>query len=129
MSEYMDETHPDAFKDMEKKSRPDLRFPGKIGNWVECGRCQGHGGWNLKLHAYKRQRNGADIGCEHFQTACGSCWGWGWVPKGQCLHKWGGKWEDSIAAKNGMTRPKLFRCESIWVCVKCGEHRVVDSSD
>ena len=87
-----------------------------------CPRCKGHGGWNLKLNAYplhdypdtpeNRHRY------SHFRASCGSCWGWGYLQKGQtCAHKWDGP------------QRNIGHCLTIWTCSLCGAEREVDSSD
>jgi hypothetical protein len=86
--QYMKPTDPDAFVDFPKKPRatwmPD--------DYVECPKCDGHGGWNLTLNAYNlwdrpdtpenRHRY------SHFVASCSQCWGYGWVdPKEtECIH-------------------------------------------
>lgn len=117
MSEYLKPTDPDAFTDMVKKpSEParDMlvryRLMPADSTVVECGKCHGHGGWNLKLNAYGSGR--------HFRASCNNCTGWGYVPaaQGDHVHEW----------DRGET---VGRCVTRYTCVGCGKVSDVDSSD
>lgn len=117
---------PDAtdFTDMAVKDRPDTRFAGMLGPWVPCPKCHGYGGWNLKLHAYPPvyvQCTSEPPIRQHFQAACGQCWGWGWVtpgPDADCVHTY-----QEIAPD------QPWRCWHTIQCTACGRTRSYDSSD
>lgn len=105
MSDYMDHTHPDAFKDLVKREIP-------VGKY-ECPKCKGHGYWNLRLNSYPRYENPED---RHFKTTCATCWGYGYVDiPNPCEHEWGG-------------RKTIGNCLHEISCAKCGVTRLVDSS-
>ena len=115
---YMDHTHPDAFLDWEKKSPA-------YGSTVECPRCKGFGGWNLKTNCYSMPQGYADTPQNrhlyvHFRTVCGHCNGWGFITPEEAAkcsgHDW--KW-----VKN------LGRCYNLYECVHCGAKSEVDSRD
>ena len=110
---YLEPTDPGAFDDF-----PPVSIPKGL---VICPKCQGHGGWNLRLNAYSlhgypdtrenRHRY------SHFRASCSSCWGYGYLQPGQtCVHEW-----DYYRT--------IGRCLHEWKCVKCGAIREVDSSD
>jgi hypothetical protein len=75
------ETEVRDYEGIEKAVRPDLRFSSKVGSWVECSKCEGHGKWH-----YRKGQLGAT------KMHCGQCNGWGWVLKGSndetCIHEW-----------------------------------------
>jgi hypothetical protein len=77
---------------------------------VECGKCRGHGGWNLQLDAYGPGK--------HFRASCNNCTGWGYVPEeqGSHIHEWDG----GVA---------ISRCCTRYTCAACNAVSVVDSSD
>lgn len=116
MTEYITHDHPDAFVDYPKKERPENHELGE-----ECPKCKGHGGWNLRLNAY-RLHDKEDTPenrhlYSHFRASCGACWGWGYLQKGQtCAHEW-------------VEKRSVGRCEHEWECSICGATRIVDSSD
>ena len=103
---YLTPTDPDAFKDMEIRS-PEGSY---IKDPVFCPVCQGYGGWNLRLDAY-----GPGV---HFKSHCFQCNGYGFVSaeskSATCVHVW--------------TEKTVGRCLHEYTC-KCGEKRIVDSSD
>jgi hypothetical protein len=116
---------PDAtdYTDISVKDRPDLRFPSMAGDsYVLCPKCHGHGCWNLKLHAYAPAPGDPRGKRQHFQAACGQCWGWGWVEAGSrdatCLHSYG-----AIAPN------QPFRCWHTIRCTTCGETKSYSSDD
>lgn len=111
MSEYIDETHPDAFKDFPYRNIP-------VGTKV-CNRCKGFGGWNLKLNAYPlRERKNTPSNrhfYSHFRASCSSCFGHG-----------------SIAPEQECSNPVEYighDYDANWNCRQCGIHTDVDSSD
>ena len=114
MPEYLTPGDEDAFLD----------FPGKLARregYVECPQCKGHGGWNLRINAYKLHQHEDTAENRHlhshFRCSCSNCWGHGCVPPEQtCVHEW----------ERGRS---VGRCLTEWVCAKCAETRVVDSSD
>lgn len=118
MTEYMKPTDADAFKDMEKQApEPCSKMLGAYSKprvesvpVVECGKCSGYGGWNLKLDAHGPGR--------HFRASCNNCNGWGYVPEsqGSHVHEW----------DRGET---VGRCVTRYTCVGCGKVSDVDSSD
>ncbi len=111
---YLKPTDPDAFLD----------FPGKLpveAGRKECPKCQGYGGWNLKVFAYplhqheNTQENRHNF-C-HFRSGCSNCNSWGSVPESQtCVHEW---------KETG----RVGHCLHLWVCELCKQSRLVDSSD
>jgi len=116
MNEYMDNTHPDAFVD----------WPTMIpqhGMTRVCPKCKGHGGWNLRMHAYPLPAGVADTpqtrhSYAHFRQSCGHCNGWGYVsPDETCT---GHEWENPVS---------MGRCLTRYTCSKCGQVREFDSSD
>lgn len=118
MTDYLKPTDPDAFKDMTKNEpEPASKMLGTYRKprcasvpVVECGKCHGYGGWNLKLNAYGPGR--------HFRASCNNCTGWGYVPEsqGSHVHEW----------DRGET---IGRCVTRYTCASCGETNDVDSSD
>jgi hypothetical protein len=118
MSDYLAHTDPAAFADMEKKlPEPCSKMLGAYAKprvesvpVVECAKCNGHGGWNLKLDAF-----GAG---KHFRASCNNCTGWGFVPasQGDHIHEW----------DRGET---VGRCVTRYTCAGCGHVSDVDSSD
>lgn len=108
MTDYLTPDDPEAFLDYPKRPIPEGQ--------TECPRCKGRGGWNLLVHRYPL-REDAPAGHAHFRTLCGACWGWGYLQPGQtCAHEW----------KDHQT---VGNCLHEWICIHCGEKRVVDSSD
>ena len=86
-----------------------------------CPRCKQHGGWNLQVNAYPlHDRPDTPENrhhYSHFRASCGSCWGYGFLQKGQtCAHVW-----------NGPSRT-IGHCLHEWTCSKCSAKREVDSS-
>ena len=114
---YLEPTDPDAFVDFPKKER-DPRHS----DYIECPKCFGHGGWNLRLNAFQlhslpntaenRHNNG------HFRSNCGQCNGWGYVSveNSKCIHS-------LKLIKN------LGRCYNLYGCSKCDHTEEIDSSD
>ena len=117
MKKYLDPTDPDAFLDYERKSpEPDLGFT------VECPRCKGHGGWNLRLNAYPLR--GYENTPEnrhlysHFRAGCSHCQGHGYVTPENAdhVHQW------VFVEITG-------NCLSLHRCKVCGREWEIDSSD
>jgi len=116
---YLDENHPEAFKDIEVK--PDR---GYISNPIPCPRCKGHGKWNLVINSY-------GVG-KHFQASCGQCNGWGFVDgttsDATCVHEWG-----ELSSKEARARgiDHFGMCYHVYACTKPGCTAVTarDSSD
>lgn len=115
-SEFMNETHPDAFVDFPMQlPRPEYGYT-KV-----CPKCKGHGGWNLALNQYAL-REYADTPenrhmYAHFTCLCGNCMGWGHVDESQtCVHEW--EYKVSVG-----------KCLHESVCKNCGQKMIVDSSD
>jgi len=78
-------------------------------DFVICGRCEGHGSYNLKLDQY-----GPGL---HFRALCPSCDGHGFRHKDACEdHKF-------------IHLRKLGRCIEEMMCTVCSTVRVIDSSD
>lgn len=108
---------PDAtnFDDLPVKDDPVKKFSDMKG-YKRCSKCKGHGCWNIRTNCYNRRSNTPPHSV-HFQSMCGACWGWGWIPGDQkCLHEWG----ESRTIGN---------CLHEWKCKNCGVTREVDSSD
>lgn len=103
MMDYLNPGDPDSFLDFEVKEQ---RKP----DYVLCPVCQGHGGWNLRVHAY---RHG-----DHFRAFCDQCSGSGWChpDNAKCAHTW------KFVANLG-------RCYNQYQCTKCGIKQNVDSGD
>ena len=120
---YMDHKHPDAFVDFAPPKAPsDLML--KMGYNKVCPMCKGHGGWNLRLNAY-RMPDGYEGNpynrnryC-HFRASCGHCSGWGYVsPEEPCEgHEWA-----RVAGASYMGMSK-------YVCIHCEKEACRDSSD
>ena len=114
--DYLTPDSIDAFLDYPEVDRSNWAE-----NVIECPKCKGHGGWNLKINAYPLHNhlNTAENQhrSSHFRSSCGSCWGHGHLQAGQtCAHEW-------------TTERNVGKCLHEWSCGKCGEKRVVDSSD
>jgi len=121
MNKYLEPSDKDAFLDFPKEESPFVKY--KINkDYVECPKCFGHGGWNLKISDYSLQ--GKPNTPEnrhkysHFRSACGQCNGWGWtsLENTKCLHEY--KWDRNT----GM-------CLNVHKCTKCGKEVEYDSSD
>ena len=119
MDKYLEPTDPDAFVDFPVKDKPTYDYQK---GYVVCPKCDGHGGWNLKLNAYPLR--GLEDTSEnrhkfsHFKSNCGQCGGWGWTsPENtKCIHE--------------MSRYRnVGKCLNEYVCVKCGMIEEIDSSD
>ena len=114
---YLDETGPDAFLDFPPVDR--TKWPEES---VDCPKCKGHGGWNLRLNAYPLRYDCEDTPEDrhrytHFRASCGACWGWGYLDsRDSCPHEW-----DSTSTKVG-------NCLHEWTCKLCKTTRLVDSS-
>lgn len=112
---YLDENHPDAFRDFPAKPEKPSFMP----DAVECPRCKGHGGWNLDLNCYplhgyddtpeNRHRYG------HFRAGCPQCGGHGWTNDVACVHDF---------AEVG----SVAMFQHVHRCQKCGVERVYDST-
>ena len=115
MSEFLSPTDDGAFADYP------LRQP-MHGLTKMCPRCEGHGGWNLRLNAYPLHDK-ADTAqnrhaFSHFKTGCGHCYGYGYVQDSETCegHDW--KFEKNLG-----------RCYNRYACSKCNQTMDVDSSD
>lgn len=102
---------PDCFDGMQP-------IPRRFDDYVQCARCQGYGGWNLTLNAFKRYENGKLVGYSHFRASCDNCMGSGWVQKKYDGHVH--KWE-----VDGYP----YRCVTRYKCQGCGSINEVDSGD
>jgi hypothetical protein len=139
------------FTEMVKKGLPSVRFPGMADYTVECPKCHGYGGWNLRLNAYPgtcscehewhqhtRHASGAQkckypgCGCadfestrtpeqRHFRAFCFQCHGWGWVQPGLDA--------DCLHEFKEIAPDQPWRCWHTYKCEKCGKTKSVDSSD
>lgn len=113
---------PDAtdFTDMTMRLKPDQLFPNSLQgrDWVECPKCRGYGGWNLRLNAYR----GDTPERRHFRASCGQCWGWGWVeqdgPDANCIHDY-----------REIKPDQPWRCWHTIKCKRCDRKRSYDTSD
>lgn len=104
--EITDPNDPRRYLDIPKREVPTKHYPSYT---QECPDCQGHGYYNITIHAY-------GFG-QHFKGMCGACWSWGYIAPGACPHKWDGP------SRN------IGRCLHEWSCSRCGATRQVDSSD
>lgn len=107
---YLTPESPEAFADFP---------PPKTVN--ACPKCKGHGGWNLTLnayplHSYENTPENRHIH-SHFRQSCFNCSGNG-ETLDTCEHEF-----------REVPKAGLFRCEHAYRCVKCGQERIVDSSD
>lgn len=116
---YIEPTDADAFVD----------FPGKknLCDFLpqcncECPKCQGYGGWNLKLNAYplhgKTNTTENRHNFSHFRASCDHCQGYGYVKPEDASHIH--KWE---FVKN------VGNCLNEYTCKQCNQTWIVDSSD
>lgn len=121
---YMDRNHPDAhldFPPLTKNEREEAIHPIEPGH-VQCPKCKGYGGWNLRLNAYplRGQKDTPENRhrYSHFQAGCNQCNGWGFVNKddASCIHEWGNP-------------INVGKCLNTYTCSKCGKKNTVDSSD
>lgn len=107
--QYMTYEDPLAHIGMEPKAAP-KKHP-RLTDPVLCPKCQGYGGWHLKLDRFGP---GA-----HFNAACNQCNGYGWVQRGSldesCIHDF----------KEIPVKMHIY----MNVCQKCGHTNVIDSSD
>lgn len=105
---YLTRTDARAFEGMEVHDIAKVKY---IKNPVLCPVCKGHGGWHLRIDAYGPGK--------HFDCHCFQCNGYGYVDgttsNATCIHTW--------------TEKTVGRCLHEHTCSKCGEKRVVDSSD
>lgn len=111
---YLEPCDRDAFLDFPPPAAPE---PGRI----TCLKCQGHGGWNLRVNAYgfpipNTPENRHKY--THFRAGCDNCNGWGVVPVEQedHIHEW-------VRTGNAGNCLHVYRCES------CRAEQIVDSSD
>ena len=121
MGKYPYEFLPDAtnFDDMPIMPRETCLAKGN--DVILCPVCKGHGGWNLRLKAYRDGGN--------FQASCGQCNGWGWVekdgPDATCVHEYRELSDLECRERNihhfGM-------CWHVYTCEKCGHIISQDSS-
>lgn len=122
MTEYLNPSHPDAWVDYPPVERKANAYPQDT---MECPRCKGHGGWNLRLNAYKLPDGYEDTSENrhkyvHFRSNCNNCNGWGYVnPNSRdatCIH-------DYKFLRN------VGNCLNTYKCGKCGKEVTYDSSD
>jgi hypothetical protein len=116
VKEYLSPTDPGAFLDHEK-------LKPAHGMTKECPRCLGHGGWNLRLNAYKMPPGKAFTPANrklyvHFNASCDHCNGWGYVhPNVTCPgHQW-------VEIKT------IANCLHLMECKVCKAQWEMDSSD
>jgi len=110
----------------EKEQRPDFYDRKTVWPWEE----KGYEGFVPKPNQY--HKNGMWIGVRLFYFWDGTGYGisqdyWGeqvLYYRFGCQHEWGPVPEGSPAKGR-----RLFRCQSMYYCVKCGHWEVVDSSD
>jgi hypothetical protein len=118
MTTYLDPTDDGAFQDMSLKPIPPDHFSQHP---VRCPRCDGHGGWNLRLDAYGEGK--------HFQAGCFQCNGWGWVDAhskdATCVHDYQ-EVSYSDCLQQGI--PHYGQCWHVYQCTKCGARNSCDSS-
>ncbi len=117
MAEFLEDAT--DFTDMELMEKPLDGYPDEPENLVLCPVCNGYGGWNLKLNAF---RDGS-----HFRSNCSQCNGWGWVGlKDQdCVHEFEEIGPEE-SRKRGVRHYGMF-CH-VYLCRKCGQIRSYDSS-
>ena len=119
--EYLTPEHPDAFLDFPpiEGLRKGYFDPEKH---KDCPRCQGHGGWNLRLNAYPL--HGKESTPEnrhkhsHFRASCNHCNGWGFIDKDENCP--GHKWKHEA---------NLGNCYNRYRCIHCGKTWCIDSGD
>lgn len=117
MQQYLTYTDTDAFTDWPKM-QPNIIF----GYTKECNRCNGHGGWNLKLnayplHHYENNRENRHR-YSHFRAVCDHCNGWGYTsPDESCIgHEW-------------KLNKNLNSYQQQYQCLHCVKSMYVDTSD
>lgn len=121
--DYLTPEHPQAFFEFPAKELPGDRYPEMAPYNTECPQCKGHGGWNLRLNAYKLPAGYADTvenrhKYVHFQMHCNHCNGWGYV-----------KPEDANHVHDWQHVKNLGRCLNLYKCSICQKEWEVDSSD
>lgn len=113
---YMEPGDPGCWDDFPcVMKKPDHLLDSKI-----CPKCQGHGGWNLKLNAYPLHHYPDTMEnrhlYSHFRASCNQCNGYGWTTDLDCIHS-------MTFVEN------VGNCLNKWSCTKCDHHVVYDSSD
>ncbi len=116
---YLTREHPDAFLDFPQEIPI---HPLKEGH-VICPICSGHGGWNLRINAYKLPKGETNTPENrhkwvHFQCTCRQCNGWGFVKPEDAHHEH--VWD---------FHRNLGNCYNQYKCNICGKLENVDSSD
>lgn len=118
MGEYLNPTDEGAFVDYPMKK------PGEPATEM-CPLCKGHGGWNLKLNAYRMAPGLKDTPenrhlHSHFRANCSNCNGWGYVVPGSldatCIHDY------QFHRNEG-------NCLNSYRCSRCKKTVTYDSSD
>jgi hypothetical protein len=115
---FLTPNDPDAFLDHPRQEPTRPWAP------IECPRCSGYGGWNLKINAYP-MRNIEDTPMNrhlysHFRTTCNHCNGYGYISQELANRCPGHEWE--FVENRG-------RCLNRYQCQHCGQINDVDSSD
>lgn len=104
---YLTPQDPGAFEGASKRiPEPGLKLTS------ECPKCQGYGGWHLRLNAYGPGK--------HFSCVCFNCHGWGYVRPEEAGHAH--EFDRGVA---------VGRCLTQYTCQLpgCGYQKTVDSSD
>ena len=113
-NKYIEPTDHDAFIDWAKKE-PTEWAP------IECPKCHGYGGWNLRLNAYNlRDKENTPENrhlFSHFRCHCGQCNGHGFVRLEDSGHVHDWKWVRNTG-----------NCLKLHECSVCGKQWEVDSS-
>jgi DnaJ-class molecular chaperone len=118
---YIQPTDNDAFVDFPEVKKPN-DFDKSLTRIHQCQKCKGHGGWNLRLNAYKlhgkedTSQNRHNF--SHFRASCDNCNGYGLVRTidKDHIHDW------KYIKSSG-------RCLHIYQCSICQAKKEVDSSD
>jgi hypothetical protein len=118
VEEYLTSEHPDAFIDFPEILKPQEKY----GYTKLCCVCKGHGGWNLKLNAYKlhNMENTAENRHKysHFRAGCSHCNSWGYVQE-----------DEMCDGHNWVFNKTISMCYTEYKCSKCSKISTVDSSD
>ena len=119
---FMNSKDGEALKNIRIQQKMLINALEEVDDYGFCPKCQGYGGWNLKVDCYGGRYKGEIVPeLRHFQSSCNQCWGYGWVKKGslsaKCIHKWvhsrAGKWN----------------CTHYEKCSECGTEVFIDSGD
>jgi len=108
---YLTPSDKDAFLDWPAKHAFDPK------THKECHICKGHGGWNLKISAYKLHGEDTAINrhlYSHFKGTCSHCNGWGSIPHEEmCVEH---VWEREESLGNCLHKHK---CKKLWERMDC----------